>query len=109
MLDFIAFILKEEESQMKMAIEGRYVGMIFDGTTQLGEAMAIIVLRFAGDSWEAEQCLVCVQLLCESLTGKETARKLIHILSIGPNKLFAAMCDWVSAKGVAKRTVKVVY
>ena len=40
MLHLVPFILNEEESQIKMAIEGRYVGVIFDGTTRLGEAMA---------------------------------------------------------------------
>ena len=72
MLDFVPFILREEESQMKMAMEGRYVGVIFDGTTRLDEARAI-VLRFVSDTWEIEQRLVRVQLLSKSLTGEEIA------------------------------------
>lgn len=112
MLDFVPFILREEESQIKMAIEGRYVGVIFDGTTRLGEAMAI-VLRFVSDAWEIEQRLVRVQLLSKSLTGEEIARELIHVLSstynISPNQLLAAMRDRASVNGVAMRTVKVVY
>ena len=35
MLDFMPFILKEEESQIKMAIEGRYIGVILNGMTAL--------------------------------------------------------------------------
>ena len=112
MLDFVPFILKEEESQIKMAIEVRYVEVTFDGTTRLGEAMAIL-LWFVSDSWEVEQRLVCFHLLCKSLTGEEIARELIHVLSstygTSPNQLLAAMRDRASVNGAAMRMVKVVY
>ena len=79
---------------MKQELQGKHVGVIFDGTTRLGEAMAII-LRFVCESWTLEQRLVRIQLLSKSMTGEEIARELIHVLSanyaIGQDQLIAAM------------------
>ena len=86
--------------------------MIFDGTTRLGEALAVVV-RFVSDDWELEQRLLRIQLLSKSLTGEEIASELIKILSvnysIGPAHLIAAMRDRASVNNVAMRTLKIVY
>ena len=78
---------------MKQELQGKQVGVIFDGTTLLGEAMAII-LQFVVESLTLER-LVRIQLLFKSMTGEEIACELIHILSanyaIGPDQLIAAM------------------
>lgn len=85
--------------------------MIFDGTTRLGEALAII-LHFVSKSWTLER-LVRIQLLSKSMTGEEIARELIRIISanydIDSNQLIAAMRDRAAVNGVAVRTVAVVY
>ena len=92
----IPFILKEEEAVIKNAIEGQHLGIVFDGTTRHGEAMAI-VLRFVSDFWTIEQRVVRVQLVSKSMKGEEIARELIHVLSstysIKPDKIVAAMHD----------------
>ena len=62
MFDLVPFILKEEETCLKQELQGKQVGVIFDGTTRLGEAMTII-LRYVSDSWTLEQRLVRIQLL----------------------------------------------
>ena len=62
MFDLVPFILKEEEDCLKQELQGKQVGVIFDGTTHLGEAMAII-LRFVSESWTLERRLVRIQLL----------------------------------------------
>ena len=103
LFDMIPFILKEEEAVIKNAIEGQHLGIVFDGTTRHGEAMAI-VLRFVSDFWTIEQCVVRVQLVSKSMKGEEIARELIHVLSstysIKPDKIVAAMhdhaCQWSS-------------
>ena len=109
--DLVPFILKEEAC-LKQELQGKQVGVIFDGTTRLGEAMAII-LRFVSESWTLEQQLVRIQLLSKSMTGEEIARELIHVLSanyaIGQDQLIAAMRDRASVNGVAMRTLTVVY
>ena len=112
MFDLIPFILEEEETNIKREIQGKHIGVIFDGTTRLGEAMAIVI-RFVSESWELKQHLVRMQLLSKSMTGEEVARELIHVLSsnysIGPNSLIAAMRDRASVNDVAMKTLKVVY
>ena len=112
MFDLVPFILKEEETCLKQELRGKQVGVIFDGTTRLGEALAII-LRFVSESWTLEQRLVRIQLLSKSMTGEEIARELIHVLSatytIGHDQLIAAMRDRAAVNGVAMRTLTVVY
>ena len=58
MSDLIPFILHEEQAQIKKEIDGKYVSVIFDGTTRMGEALAV-VLRFVDDEeWVIKQRLV---------------------------------------------------
>ncbi len=54
MLDLILFVPGEEETRMQQEISGKHVGVVFDSTPRLGEALAI-VLRFVSDSWTVEQ------------------------------------------------------
>ena len=104
----IPFILKEEEAVIKNAIEGQHLGIVFDGTTRLGEAMTI-VLCFVSDSWTVEQRVVRVQSVSKSMTGEDIACELIHVLSstysIKPDKIVIAMHDHASVNRVAMRTV----
>ena len=57
MSDLVPFILQEEQAQIKDEISDKAVGV--DGTTRLGEALAI-VLRFVSESWSVEQRLIRV-------------------------------------------------
>lgn len=106
MSDLIPFILGEEQARIKNEIANTAVSVIFDGTTRLGEALAI-VLRYV------HQRLVRLQLLAKSLNGKEIACELVSVLSttygIGSDRLLAAMRDGASTNGVAMRTLEVVY
>jgi len=85
---------------------------VFDGTTHVCEALAIIV-RFVTDSWTIEQRLIRIQLLTKSLSGEEIAHELINVLSasfgISSQNIISAMRDRASANNVAMRTLKVVY
>ena len=69
MFNLVPFILKEEEDCLKQELQGKQVGVIFDGTTRLGEALAII-LHFVSESWTLER-LVRIQLLSKCMTGEE--------------------------------------
>ena len=93
MLDYVPFILKDEENKIHQEISGKNVSAIFDGTSRLGEALAVL-LRFMDDDFSLEQRLVRVQMLSKSLTGEEIARELITVLSvtysIHPSNLLAA-------------------
>lgn len=55
--------------------------LIFDGTSRLGEALAVI-LHFVDTDWSLQQCLVRVQMLSKSLAGQEITRELISVLSV---------------------------
>ena len=112
MYDYLPFILSEEETRIRSEINDRPVSVIFDGTSRVGEALAIL-LRFVDAEWCVQQRLVRVQMLAKSLSGEELARELISVLSvtysIRSNTLLAAMRDGASVNSVAIRTLKVVY
>lgn len=110
--DLIPFLMSQEQADVKAEIGDRPVSVIFDGTTRLGEAMAVVV-RFVDDSFAIQQRLVRLQLLVKSMTGEEIARELINVISaqygISSNNLVAAMHDRAACNGVALRTIQIVY
>jgi hypothetical protein len=113
MHDYVPFILKDEENCIRQEIEGKQLSIIFDGTSRLGEALAIVV-RFVNDDLSIHQRLVRLQMLTKSLTGEEIARELITVLSVSysihPNNLLGAMRDRASTNNVAMRTsLMIVY
>ncbi|KAK3745835.1 hypothetical protein QZH41_004304 [Actinostola sp. cb2023] len=112
MRQLIPFVRKEEEETIKGEISGSNVSVIFDGTTRLGEALAIVV-RFITADWEIKQRLVRLQLLAKSLKGDELAREIIMVLAqqynVQNNSLCASMRDGASVNRAAMRTVKIVF
>ena len=79
--DLIPFIQKQEVENVRNEISSKKISVIFDGTTYLGEALAIVV-RYVSDKWVIEQKLVRLQILAKSLSGEEVARELISTLSV---------------------------
>jgi len=68
---------------VKQEIEGRDVSVVvFDGTTHLGEAMAV-VLHFVDGEWNIQQQLVRLMLLAKSWKGEEVAHELLDVLLLG--------------------------
>lgn len=92
-------------------IKNKYVSIIFDGTSRIGEALAIVV-RFVNDEWKIQQRLVRMQMLSKSLT-EEVARELISVVSvnygISSGYILGAMRDRASTNNVAMQTLKVIY
>ena len=80
MLDLVPFVLKEEKSRIKREISGKFLSFVFDGTSRLGEILAVVI-RYI-DGWEIQQHLVRLQFLTKSISGEEVARELISILSV---------------------------
>lgn len=70
--DLIPFVLPQEQAE----IGERPVSVIFDGTTRLGEALAIVV-RIIDDSLAIQQRLLRLQLLVKSMSDEEITRELI--------------------------------
>ena len=108
MHDLIPFVANDEQKRIRQEIGGKDVSVIFDGTTRLGEALAVIA--WFVDDWEIVQRLVRVQLLVKSMTGEEIARELVNVLSveygIGVSRLLATMHDRASANTT---TLKVLF
>ena len=108
----IPFIRQQEQASIQKEISGKNVSVIFDGTTHVSEALAII-LRFVDDQYQIQQRAVRVMLLAKSLTGEELAHQLIVCLStelgIKPDLFVAAMRDRASVNSVAMRTLSIVF
>ena len=111
LLDMVPFIVQQERTLLRSEIQGKYISMVFDGTSRLGEVLAVVV-RFV-DEWNVQQRLVRLEFLQKCVNGEELARELISILSvtlgIESSKLIAVMHDRASVNGAAMRTVKVIY
>ncbi len=95
MLDMVPFILKEERTRLRSELQGKYLSVVFDSTTRLGEVLAIVV-RFL-NAWNVEQRLVWPEFPQKSVCGEELAREIISVLSVvlgvGSNMLLGAMHD----------------
>ena len=112
MSDIIPSVLAHEHQTLKQEISDKYLSVIFDGTTRLGEALVIIV-RFINSKWEVKERLICFKSLAKSLTGEETARVLIDTVSrqYGVESDFVIACvrDRCSSNNVAVRTLKIIF
>lgn len=108
MRNLIPFVSRNETKMIKSEIKGRNVLIIFDGTTRLDEAVAIIV-RYVVDT-----DLIRPQLQVKSTTGEEIAREIVNTLSveyvISTKRVLASIRDTASSNEVAiRRTIKVDY
>ena len=60
--DHVLWIITQEQADIKAEISGKPVSIVFDGTTRLGKAMAIVV-PFVDDSFAIQPWLIHLQLL----------------------------------------------
>ena len=81
LFDLLPFILEEEKQNIKLSIQGKWLSVMFDGTSHCGEALAILV-QYIDDSWNVQQQLLYIRMLSKSLTGEEIAHDLIQELSV---------------------------
>ena len=102
-------ILEDERRRICEKIKDREVSVIYDGTTHVAEALAILI-QYVDDEWKIHQC---VARLAKSLAGEEVARELLSTLSTGlslpSNLLIAVIRDRASVNNVALRTLSIVY
>ena len=89
--------------------QGHSLQCNFDGSTRLGEALAILV-RYVDPNWKIQQRLVRFHNLAKSVTKSQQARELITrlltLLQIQPETLIAAVRDGAAVTGVAIRHMK---
>ena len=101
----IPFLLETEQTECKKEVNlAEHIAVIFDGTTYLGEAFAILV-RFLDSTWKIQQRLVKVHVLAKSLSGLEMARELgsclTTFLQVPEKKVVAFVRDGAAVNGVA--------
>ena len=88
-----------------------YLCMVFDGSTRLGEALAIVLRYCSG--WAIKQKLVHLSILAKSLCGEEVAREVLTVLStelgIPGSRSIAIMRDHAAVNNVAARTLAIMY
>ena len=108
----IPFILKQETEQLKEEIATRDLGLIFDGSTRLGEAIVIIV-RFVSDNWSIVQRLIRRGICAKSVNAQDLAHVLNDCLSVDyqvrGNFLLATMKDGASVNQAALNHIKFVF
>ena len=70
MNDLMPAVLEKEEEKLKAELQSVKVFFLFDGTAQLGEALAI-ALRFVQEDCKPTQRLVRLEVLAKPLKGNE--------------------------------------
>ena len=114
LLKLIPVILQEELRLIKTELkqpgteEGKYVSrelsLIFDGSTRLGEAIAIIV-RLLDDDWKIQQRLIWLDVVAHAVTGEQLAQVLQGCLvdfTIHGPRVLGFTRDSASVNGAAK-------
>ena len=106
---FIPMIRQKEIDFVKSEIAAKSAfPVIFDGSTRLGEALAIIV-RFIDKDWNIQQRLLKLEILAKSMNAEELGQRLIQCLAVEygmqPNHLLAAMRDGASVNEAGLRQV----
>ena len=112
MNDLILLLVSQEQADIREELSGRPISIVFDGTTRLGETMAVVV-RYIDTSFNTQQRLVRLQLLAKSIKGEEIAREINATIStpyyISPNLVVAMLHDRAACNVVALQTLKIVY
>ncbi len=101
--------LRDHASTSPQQYKSREVSLIFDGSTRLGEAVAILV-RFVSDTWEIKQRLLKVDVLAKSLNAAQLAQVINACLieyTIQGTHILACMRDGASVNQAALDILKV--
>ena len=111
MRDLVPFIHHKECDTLKTELKGKDLSVIFDGTSRLGEVLAVVV-RFVCN-WTIQQRLVRLKFLKKSMNGEEVTRELMSVLSVSLgvqlNQLLATMRDRASVNNAAINIIRIRY
>ena len=110
--DYVPVIKGEGKKWICSEIDDQDVSIIFDGTTWLGETLAVVLRFFSG--WKIQQISAdFTPHEFKSMTGEEAARELLTVLStelgIAASHVIAAMRDRAFVNNMAMRTVTIMY
>ena len=100
----IPLILKQETERLKEEIATRDLGLIFDESTRLGEAI-VIIARFVSDNWSIVQRLIRLDICAKSVNAQDLAYVLNDCMSVDNqvrgNSLLSTMKDGASVNHAA--------
>ena len=112
MAQLVPFLLSNETSLIKNELSiAPSIAVIFDGSTRLGEVLAIMV-RYVDKELDVKQRLVRGHTVAKSLSALELARELVMTLSIelqlSPKTIIAFVRDGaaVNSTSAAVRSLK---
>ena len=111
--ELIPSILEKEKEKVKSELQSvEEVSIIFDGTTRLGEALAVVI-RFVQENFKPTQRLLRLQVVAKALKAEELAQRLMSYVAVdhhfGPSMLLAAIRDGASVNGAALRQLSFFY
>ena len=108
----VSLFLKQETERLKEELATRDLGLIFDGSNRLGEAIVIIV-RFVSDKCSIVQRLIRLDICAKSVNAQDLAHVLKDCLSVDyqvrDNSLLATMKDGASVYEAAVNLIKFVF
>lgn len=104
----VPVVHEQEVTLLKSEIAGKPLGLIYDGTTRLAEALAILV-RFM-DGWTIQQRLVRFDVVAKSVNAQQLASVLLQCLAttygIKGEQVLACMRDGAAVNGAAMRHIQ---
>ena len=95
--ELISSILEKEKEKVKSELQSvDEVSIIFDGTTRLGDALAVVI-RFIQETFKPTQRFLQLQVVAKALKAKKLAQRLMSYVAadhdFGPSMLLAAIRD----------------
>ena len=102
-------MLEKEQKALRQEIAAAsHVAIIFDGSTHLGEALAVVV-RLVDEKFSVHR-LVCLHILEKNLNAAQLAREVVAVVctevQISPAKVTAMIRDGAAVNTAAVSTLK---
>lgn len=111
LVDYTPVIQQQERSTIRKAVEGQDVSVFFNGSSHLGEALAIAVQFLSG--WSIQQRIVMLSVLAMSLSSENLGREVLTSFStelgVTGNCLLASTHDHASVNTAAKHAMSIMY
>lgn len=104
-------IEEDELSRIRHEVKGQYVSLVFDGTTRVGEATAM-VMRWCNSNFSVVQRLVMLTTTLKHMDAKEMGRLLTeHVMLELKTRSDQVVCmtrDSCSTNGLASRRMRIL-
>ena len=109
MRQYIPKLEEIEVQHLRQEVQGRKLGIVFDGSSRLGECMVVLVRWIQDDFSAINQRLICVKTLEKSMSGNEVGTFLMGLLlssyAILPADIVASIRDSCATNGKAERNL----